>query len=171
MLSSLFFKPLKSLPIEVEQSFTEEIVNSRKSIWLSARQHDGGSIDFVKENTESGFYTARLKRFPNIVQYLRLHYPDVVIEHSYVTKLLPGYHMKPHIDKNRDTAILMPLGTNKGEIEFYQFGIKIHTHEYNSPIIARVDKVHGANNTSDDIRYALTLEVSGLFKENKDKYI
>lgn len=170
MLSSLFFKPLQSLPYQIEVAFIDEIKNARKSVWLSARQHEDGSIDFVKENTESGFLTSRLKRFPNIVKYLNLHYPDVVVENSYVTMLLPGYHMKPHIDKNRETAILMPLGFNKGEIEFYQFGYKLHTHQYNSPILARVDKVHGANNTSDDIRYALTLEVAGTFKENKAKY-
>lgn len=169
MLSSLFLKPLQAIPHEVESSFIEEITSARKTVWLSALQHDDGSIDFVKENTNSGFFTARLKRFPNIVKYLILHYPNINIENSYVTRLLPGYHMKPHIDKNRDTAILMPLGENKGEIDFYQFGFKIHKHIYNSPILARVDKVHGANNTSTTDRYALTLEVVGTFKENKEK--
>jgi len=170
MFSKSFIKPLSLIDYHIEQDFIDEIKDAKKSAWMTAVQHKDGSIDFVKDKPNAGFFTARLKKFPNIVKMISNVYPDVVIEHSYVTKLLPGYRMLPHIDKNRDTAILIPLGDNKGEIEFRVLGFKIHTHQYNGPTLARVDIVHSANNTSDEIRYALTLEVPGTFKENLDKY-
>lgn len=171
MFSTSFFKTITPISPMIEQTFIEEIESVNSKVWFSALQHPDGSIDFVKNNPNSGFYTATLRRFPNIVNYISQQYPDVVIKNSYVTKMLPGYCMKPHIDKNRDTVILMPLGENKGEIDFYILNFKCHTHVYTCPILARVDKLHAANNTSTDtIRYALTLEIPGTYNENKHKY-
>jgi len=170
MLSKLVTKNLAKLDVNLEQEFIEEIKNSKSYIWISADGMPDGSIGFIKKSTNAGFFTAKLKRFPTIVAAINRLYPTVNIKNSYVTKLMPRYVMKMHIDKNRNTAILAPLGANKGELVHEMYGIKFNTHVYTGPALARVDVLHSATNTSDEIRYALTLEVPGSFKENTKIY-
>lgn len=170
MFSNFLIKKLKPLNPLLEQEFIYDIKNSKPYIWIAADGMSDGTIGFMKDRGNAGFLTAKLKRFPNIVQVIRELYPNVNINNSYVTKLMPRYEMKTHIDKNRETAILVPLGENKGTISHSIYGFRINTHTYTGPALARVDIPHSANNTSDEIRYALTLEAPGSFKENINSY-
>jgi len=170
MFSKFILKEIEGVGTERELSFLDTIKNSKNVVWVTAVMSSNGSIQFVKDKQGAGFFTAKLKKFPSIVEEISKQYPDVVVENSYVTKLTPNYNMLPHIDKNRKTAILMPLGKNKGEIVYSVCGIPVHTHVYRGPIISRVDITHGANNTSDSIRYALTLELPGTLADNRTKY-
>lgn len=137
---------------------------------MTANQNADGSITFIHDKPDAGFFIARLKKFPNIVRQVLDLFPEVVIENSYATKLMPGYNMLSHVDKNRTTAIIVPLGLNKGELVHKIFGFTVNTHLYTSPTLSRVDVHHGANNNSDQIRYALTVEVPGTFYQNYSKY-
>jgi len=170
MFENLFTHNLKPLDPLIEENFIMDIKNSRQSMWIAADGMPDGTIGFVRDKTNAGFVTAKLKRFPNIVEEVLQHFPNVNIDNSYVTQLKPRYVMKMHIDKNRDTAILVPLGENKGELKHSLFGFNVHTHVYTGPALARVDVPHSATNTSDEIRYALTLEVPGKFRENVNFY-
>lgn len=170
MFGYLLTHNLKPIDPVLEENFISEIKNGRQSIWIAADGMADGSIGFIKDRGNAGFLTAKLKRFPNIVNEVSKLFPNVNINNSYVTQLKPRYVMKTHIDKNRDTAILVPLGTNKGELTHSLFGFNINTHIYSGPALARVDIPHSASNTSDEIRYALTLEVPGKFKENINFY-
>lgn len=171
MFGALLIKNLTPLDSAIEDAFLAEIKNSKSYYWITADGMPDGSIGFMKDREGAGFFTARLKRFPKIVNVIKQLYPQVNINNSYVTKMLPRYVMKMHIDKNRDTAILIPLGSNKGQLNHAIYGIKINKHIYTGPALARVDIPHSADNTSDDIRYALTLETPGTFKENVKIYI
>lgn len=170
MFGNLLTYNLKPIDSVVEDDFITDIKNSRNSIWIAADGMSDGTIGFVRDKGNAGFLTAKLKRFPNIVTMIRQLYPNVNIDNSYVTQLKPRYVMKMHTDKNRDTAILLPLGLNKGELTHSLLGFKFNTHVYAGPTLARVDIPHSASNTSDEIRYALTLEVPGSFRENVSFY-
>ena len=170
MLSNLLIKNISKLDSELEEAFITDIKNSKSYIWITADGLSDGTIGFIKNKPDAGFFTAKLKRFQNIIKTVNKLYPTVNINNSYVTKLMPHYIMKTHIDKNRTTAILIPLGCNKGILTHSLYGIQINTHIYDGPTLARVDIPHSATNTSNEIRYALTLEVPGTFKENSKIY-
>jgi len=78
--------------------------------------------------------------------------------------------MVPHIDANRQTALIVPLGNNKGRLSYYFFGKKVITHTYTGPLLSRVDLNHSAENDSPNIRYSITLEIPGSFLSNYFKY-
>lgn len=170
MFGNLLTHNLKALDPMIEERFILDIKNSRSTMWIAADGMQDGSIGFMKDKGNAGFVTAKLKRFPNIVKEILKYFPNVNVGNSYVTQLKPRYVMKTHIDKNRSTAILMPLGANKGELTHSLFGVRINTHVYTGPALARVDIPHSASNTSDEVRYALTLEIPGSFKENISFY-
>ena len=163
-------KNLTKLDPKIEDMFLQEIKNGKSYYWITADGMPDGTIGFMKNKVDAGFFTARLKRFPKIVEVIKELYRKVNINNSYVTRMLPRYVMKMHIDKNRDTAILIPLGSNKGSITHEVDGVAVGTHIYSGPALARVDIMHSASNTSDEIRYALTLEAPGTFEENLTVY-
>lgn len=168
MYGQLFAKNLA--PFEQEERVLETIVSAGDKIWWTARNNADGSLTFVKDKPAGGFYLARLKRFPDIIAELLKIYPDAMIDNSYITKCLPHYHMVPHIDPGRRTAIIIPLGNNKGKISFYYKGIKLYTHQYTGPALTRVNILHSAENHSDQFRYGITIEVPGSYLDNYRKY-
>jgi len=155
MYSKIFCKELA--PIGNEQEFLDSIKANK--MWWTAKNNDDGSLTFVADKPNAGFYMARLKKFPNIVKAVLEAYPDAMIDNSYVTKCLPHYHMIPHVDANRTTAIIVPLGNNKGKISFYYKKFKLYTHTYRAPTMTRVNMLHSAENDSDEDRYSITIEV------------
>jgi hypothetical protein len=165
----LFFKKLKPLDLQLEKSFLSEIL-STKSVWFTAKNNEDGSLEFVLNKPDGQFYMSRLTKFTNLLNKVTELYPGVNPKNSYVTKCYPGYHMVPHKDANRETAIIVPLGSNKGQLSYYVFGKKILTHTYTGPLLSRVDWNHSAENDSPDIRYSITLEIPGSFVSNYFKY-
>ena len=165
----LFFKKLKSLGSEVETEFLSEVL-STKSVWFTAKNLDDGSLEFVLDKPNGQFYMSRLTRFTNLVDTITKLYPEANLKNSYITKCMPGYHMVPHMDDNRKTALIIPLGSNKGKISYYVFGKKIITHTYTGPLLSRVDRYHSAENDSPNVRYSITLEIPGEFWLNYFKY-
>jgi hypothetical protein len=166
MYSKLFCKELA--PIGNEGEFIDSIAKNK--MWWTAKNNDDGSLTFVADKPNAGFYMARLKKFPNIVNAVLEAYPDAIIDNSYVTKCLPGYHMVPHVDANRTTAIIIPLGDNKGKISYYFKNYKIFTHTYRGPTLTRVNMLHSAENDSEKNRYSITIEVPGSYRSNFFKY-
>ena len=164
MLSFLFLKKL-NFQID-EQSCYDEIANKGRAVWFTAKNNPDGSLEFVKDKEGCQFYLGRLSKFPVTLSEVKKYIPDVNIENSYVTKCFPGYSMIPHKDANRSTAIIMPLGDNKGKIDFFLFGKKVHTHIYTGPTLTRVDVDHSAVNASDSIRYSVTVEVPNSYLKN-----
>ncbi len=164
MYGKLYCKELDSLGCE--ESLLSEIKEAGEKIWWTARNNEDGTLTFVKDKPAGGFYLARLKRFPRIVESILAAYPDAIIENSYITKCLPKYHMVPHVDPGRTTAIIIPLGENKGRISFYYKEFKLYTHTYNGPTMTRVNILHSAENDSDENRYAITIEVPGSYLSN-----
>jgi hypothetical protein len=79
--------------------------------------------------------------------------------------------MIPHKDANRETALIIPLGKNKGRISYYLFGHKFITHTYTGPLLSRVDVNHSAENDSEEIRYSITLEMPGSYLSNLIKFV
>jgi hypothetical protein len=164
MYDKIFCKDLPVLGNEAEM--LDEVLEAGDKIWWTARNNSDDTLTFVKDKPNGGFYLSRLKRFPGIIKSVLLHFPDAIIENSYVTKCLPNYVMVPHIDPGRRTAIIIPLSENKGKISFYAKGFRLYTHTYTSPTITRVDIMHSAENDSDKPRYALTVEVPGSYFRN-----
>ena len=165
----LFFKKLKPIGLPVEEEFLSEILNT-KAAWFTAKNNEDGSLEFVLNKPNGQFYMARLTKFTNLLAKVTELYPGLNPTNSYVTKCFPGYHMVPHKDANRETALIIPLGANKGKLSYYLFGRKIITHTYKGPLLSRVDCYHSAENDSLDIRYSLTLEMPGSFLSNYFKY-
>ena len=165
MLDFLFYKKLNSISEDDESMFLSEIQNS-KPLWMTANQKDDKNIDFIKDKPNAGFFICRLKRFPKITERLLELFPEANIDNSYITKLLPGYRMLPHKDKNRFVAVIVPLGTNKGEINYYVYDKIVCHHRYFGPILSRVDVDHSASNDSDTDRLSITLEIKGSYIEN-----
>lgn len=169
MLSFLF---LKELEFQLdEQACYDEIISKGRSVWFTAKNNPDGSLEFVKDKEGCQFYLGRLSKFPVTLSEVSKYIPDVNVENSYVTKCLPGYSMVPHKDANRSTAVIMPLGDNKGKIDFFICGKKVHTHVYSGPTLTRVDVDHSAVNTSNKIRYGITVEVPGSYLSNRLKRI
>ena len=166
MYNRFFCKALK----DFDQDWLSQIAASTEKIWWTAKNNADGSLTFVKNKPNAQFYMAKLNHFPNIVDKILEQYPDAMIKNSYVTKCFPGYHMVPHIDPNRSTAIIIPLGANKGKISFYFKKFKLFTYTYKSPTLTRVNILHSAENDSDQIRYSVTLEVPGSYWTNVIKY-
>ena len=166
----LFFKKLNHLGPEVEAEFLLEVL-STKSVWFTAKNLNNGSLEFVLDKPNGQFYMSRLTRFTNLVDTITELYPEANLKNSYITKCMPGYHMVPHIDANRKTALIIPLGNNKGKLSYYLFGKKIITHTYTGPLLSRVDRYHSAENDSTDIRYSITLEIPGSYWPNYVKYL
>ena len=164
MYGKIYCKELP--PLGSEESILAEIKEAGEKIWWTARNNEDGTLTFVKDKPNGGFYLSRLKRFPKIVDAILSAYPDAIIENSYVTKCLPNYKMIPHIDPNRTTAIIIPLGENKGKISFYYKNKKLYTHTYQGPTMTRVNILHSAENDSNEDRYAITIEVPGGYFSN-----
>lgn len=168
MYGRFFAKDLK--PFSQEDKVLDIIKSAGDKVWWTAKNNDDGSLTFVKDKPDGGFYLSRLKRFPVIVEEILKIYPEAMIENSYVTRCLPYYKMVPHIDPNRHTAIIIPLGNNKGKISFYKNKIKLYTHTYVGPALTRVDILHSAENYSDEMRYGITIEVPGSYYKNYLNY-
>lgn len=168
MYGNFFVKNLK--PFDQENKILEIIKSSiDDKVWWTAKNNNG-VLTFVKDKPLGSFYLARLKRFPEIVNELLKVYPETIVENSYITKCLPRYNMIPHIDPNRNTAIVIPLGSNKGKISFYKNKYKLYTHVYKGPTLTKVNILHSAENNSDETRYGITLEVPGSYYKNYLKY-
>jgi hypothetical protein len=166
----IFYYPIKALDCNLENQFLDEILKTR-AVWFTAINNDDGSLTFVKDKPDGQFYMARLTKFKNLSKTISTLYPTANQENSYVTKCLPGYHMIPHKDANRETALIIPLGKNKGKISYYLFGHKIITHTYTGPLLSRVDVNHSAENDSEEIRYSITLEIPGSYCSNLIKFV
>ena len=164
-----FFKKLNPIGPEVENMLLSEVL-STKSIWFTAKNLDDGSLEFVLNKPDGQFYMSRLTKFTNLIDKITELYPEANLKNSYITRCMPGYHMVPHIDANRKTALIIPLGNNKGKLSYYVFGTKIMTHTYTGPLLSRVDRYHSAENDSPNIRYSITLEIPGSFLSNYFKY-
>lgn len=161
MFSKIFCKEVS--PIDCEDEFLNLVKAAGEKIWWTAVNNPDGSLTFVKTKPNAGFFMARITKFPKIAEKIREMYPTVVLENSYITKTLPGYHMIPHVDANRTTALIIPLGQNKGKISFYYRDKKVYTHSYQQPTLTRVSVLHSAENDSSENRYSITIELSGSY--------
>lgn len=164
-----FYKHLKSI-IVPENIFLDEIKSLDKNIWFTAKNTGNYKLDFVKDKPQASFYLARIKKFPKILKFVQETFPEAIIPNSYITKCDPGYSMEKHIDAGRETAIIIPLGENKGIINFYIKDFLISKCRYKGPTLSRVDVVHSAVNISDQTRYSLTIEIKGSYWENYFNY-
>jgi len=166
----IFYHPVKKVDSSLEDQFLNEILNT-KAVWFTALNNPDGSLTFVKDKPDGKFYMARLTKFKKLSQTIKELFPTANQENSYVTKCLPGYHMVPHKDANRETALIIPLGKNKGKLSYYFFGKKLLTHTYTGPLLSRVDVSHSAENDSEEVRYSITLELPGSYLSNLIKLI
>ena len=165
----ILYKKLKPIESTLEDEFLSEIL-STKAAWFTAKNKEDGSLEFVLNKSNGQFYMSRLTKFTNLLAKLKELYPDLNPVNSYVTKCSPGYHMVAHKDANRETALIVPLGHNKGKLSYYVMGKKILTHVYTGPVLSKVNWYHSAENDSVDIRYSITLEIPGSFLSNNFKY-
>lgn len=166
----IFYKHLNGL-IVPEDVFLNEIKNSKNKIWFTAKSNDKNyDLNFVKNKSNGSFYLSRLKNFPLISEFIEKNIPNVILKNSYVTKCDPGYSMEKHIDTGRETAIIIPLGNNKGLLNYYYKNFLVSTCRYKGPTLSRVNVVHSATNNSNEFRYSITVEVSGSYLKNFFKY-
>jgi hypothetical protein len=165
----IFYKHLSKFSFP-ENEFLEDILNSNKRLWFTAKTEKNYELKFVRDKKDCEFYLARIKNFPRILRSVCYYIPDTIIENSYVTKCSPGRAMEKHIDPNRKTAIVIPLGKNKGILNYYYKNFKISTCEYKGPTLTRVDMIHSAVNTSEEYRYSITIEIPGSYFKNFFKY-
>ena len=165
MISYLF---AKHLDYNIDEDICyNEIVSAPRKFWFTAKNKEDGKLQFVGDKEDCQFYVAKIAKFPNTLNEILKYIPDVMVKNSYVTKCAPGYSMEPHIDPNRETAIIIPLGSNKGDISFFYRRARIYTYTYKGPTLTRVGVYHSATNPSTtDYRYGITVEVPGSYLAN-----
>ena len=165
MISYLF---AKQLDYNIDEDICyNEIISAPRKFWFTAKNKEDGKLQFVGDKEDCQFYVAKIAKFPNTLNEILKYIPDVMVKNSYVTKCAPGYSMEPHIDPNRETAIIIPLGSNKGNISFFYRGSRIYTYAYKGPTLTRVGIYHSATNPSvTDYRYGITVEVPGSYLAN-----
>jgi hypothetical protein len=166
----IFYHKLSNFDKKLEVDFLSEIQSTTVG-WFTAINNTDGSLTFVKDKADGQFYMARLTKFKKLSHKISQLFPEANQTNSYVTKCMPGYHMIPHKDANRQTALIIPLGDNKGKLSYYFFGKKFITHTYTGPLLSRVDLDHSAENDSDEVRYSITLEIPGSYLSNLIKFI
>lgn len=97
-----------------------------------------------------------------LLPYIDLSGIDFDPERSLVGRTGPGGYAGPHVDRNRNLALIIPLGNNKGQLTFHTPWLKIPfwRHRYTGPAIIRSNIFHSMRNDSDRPRYAIQLHIN-----------
>lgn len=161
---------IKELNFKIDEELCyNEISNAANSVWISTVATENDGFEFIREKSNSNFFVGKLHRFPKTLLEIQNQNIEFNLEKSYITKCNPRYISTLHIDKGRNSAIIIPIGRNKGEIIFKPADDIEYRHTYTGPTLTKVDIPHGPINTSDSIRYSITLDIPGDYAENYNK--
>lgn len=161
---------IKELNFKIDEDLCyDEISNASDSVWISTLATGKDGFEFTRDKTNCNFFVGKLYRFPKTLQEIKNQNIEFNLEKSYITRCNPRYISTLHIDKGRTSAIIIPIGQNKGEIVFKLSNDFEYKHTYTGPTLTKVDIPHGPINTSDSIRYSITLDIPGDYTENYNK--
>lgn len=96
--------------------------------WL--HEHDDGTTD-------------QLRKHPAVMQVINRVNPEIVItpDKFHINMFSPGATYPAHIDKGRDSVIMLPLDPEHSCIEFHVDGETVK-HTYRYPTVLNVKKLH-----------------------------
>ena len=129
--------------------------------WVITRKDKLGHINFNYngEQTNCGMYSAFLSDYWDLLLSVS---PDLEkfkpnLKKSWITKTIPNGGIFPHIDYQRRSSTLLPLGKNKGVVN-YHFHYSLPpfcTIKYKGPTRIRTNITHSSINKSTEPRFVL----------------
>ena len=129
--------------------------------WVIERKDKVGHITFNYngEETNCGMYSAFLSDYWDLFRAVS---PDIEkfkpnLKKSWITKTIPGGGIFPHIDYKRRSSTLLPLGNNKGVVNYhFHYSLpSFYTFSYTGPTRIRTNITHSAKNNSSTNRYVI----------------
>ena len=129
--------------------------------WVITRKNKWGHInfDYNGAKTNCKMYSAFLSDYWDLFLSVepRLSQFNPNLKKSWITKTKPGGGIFPHIDHQRKSNLLIPLGKYKGKVNFHLHYTHppFRTYAYTGPTIIRTNVTHSAYNTSSEDRYTL----------------
>ena len=129
--------------------------------WVITRKDKWGHInfDYKGASTNCKMYSAFLSDYWPLLLAVepRLSQFNPNLKKSWIVKMESGGGIFPHIDYQRNSSTVIPLGDNKGKVGFH-----LHytlppfiSFKYLGPTIIRTNITHSAYNTSNEDRYTL----------------
>ena len=160
----LLTKKIKiSLPHEDKvHTFLKSIPDEKWEGWTITRRENTAHLNFsVTETTNVGISVIKLNNVweelislePNLIDF------DPDLTKCWVTKMKPGGGIFSHVDYKRDTAKLIPIGPNKGEIHYHlHWKCKpFYTYKYTGPTLTRTNVPHSVMNETGADRYVIQI--------------
>ena len=129
--------------------------------WVITRKDRVGHINFNHKGKETncGMYSAFLSDYWDLLLALSPNIENFKpnLKKSWITKTVPGGGIFPHIDYKRRSSTLLPLGDNKGVVN-YHFHYSLPpfcTIAYTGPTRIRTNVTHSSINKSSSSRYVI----------------
>ena len=143
-------------------SFLKSIPNNLWEGWTITRRGHTANLNFsVTKTTNVGISVIKLNSVweelirlePNLIDF------DPDLTKCWVTKMAPGGGIFSHRDYKRDTAKLIPIGPNKGEIHYHLHWMwkPFYTYKYTGPTLTRTNIPHSVKNETGDDRYVIQI--------------
>ena len=149
---SEYSKCISGISLSTYKEHDEKII-TRKNKWGHI------NFDYNGAKTNCKMYSAFLSDYWDLFLSVepRLSQFNPNLKKSWITKTKPGGGIFPHIDHQRKSNLLIPLGKNKGKVNFHLHYTlpPFRTYEYTGPTIIRTNVTHSAYNTSSEDRYTL----------------
>jgi hypothetical protein len=129
--------------------------------WVITRKNKWGHINFDYKGTSTNckMYSAFLSDYWPLLLSVepRLSQFNPNLKKSWIVKMGPGGGIFPHIDYQRNSSTVIPLGDNKGNVGFHlHYSLpSFISFKYLGPTIIRTNITHSAYNTSNEDRYTL----------------
>lgn len=160
-------------PIDIdldEHSILHILKNHNR--WIGWIWTDSGLV-FGRKATDDAAYSAQLhKLWDKLDPYINLNGHEVDLTKSHASKLSAGCWLHTHVDIERRFAIIIPLGDNKGSIEFYEevdSPKPIVVYPYKGPTLINAAVPHKITNNSDHTRYAIQLHCSQAYNNQLER--
>ena len=143
-------------------SFLKSLPHNMWEGWTITRKENTANLNFsVTETTNVGISVIKLNSVwdelirlePNLIDF------DPDLTKCWVTKMAPGGGIFSHVDYKRDTAKLIPIGPNKGEIHYHLHWKwkPFYTYKYTGPTLTRTNVPHSVKNETGEDRYVIQI--------------
>ena len=154
---------IKRIPYKLNEDALLRIITKivNWTPWVITRKNKWGHInfDYKGDETNCKMYSAFLSDYWDLLLAVepRLLQLNPNLKKSWITKMEPGGGIFPHIDHERTSSTVIPLGSNKGKVGFHLHYTlpPVISYNYRGPTIIRTNITHSAYNTSNEDRYTL----------------
>ena len=141
---------LKSIPDKLWEGWTITRKGDTRHLNFSVTKTTNVGISVIKLNS---VWEELIRLEPNLIEF------DPDLTKCWVTKMAPGGGIFSHRDYKRDTAKLIPIGPNKGEIHYHLHWMwkPFYTYKYTGPTLTRTNVPHSVKNETGDDRYVIQI--------------